>query len=141
MLKVNYLYNTYKYPIHIYSVHHSFFFFIHGEVFDTLLIQSQRLGKVSRIQQNCSTTTVKLILVLSTATQQAPQPLRKFQKMQLFYCNSQKNFTKKCFKSTFVVHFSAFQDFQNQILFQYSKLSYNIKVNFCELSDILRFIF
>ena len=39
------------------------------------------------------------------------------------------------------MHFSAFQDFPNQILFQYSKLSYNIKVNFCELSDILRFIF
>ena len=36
---------------------------------------------------------------------------------------------------------SAFQDFQNQILFQYSKSSYNIKVNFGELSDILRFIF
>ena len=39
------------------------------------------------------------------------------------------------------MHFSAFQYFQNQILFQYSKLSYNIKVNFGELSDILRFIF
>ena len=61
--------------------------------------------------------------------------------MQLFYCNSQKNFTKKCFKSTFVMHFSAFQDFQNEILFQYSKISYNKKVNFCELSDILRVTF
>ena len=61
--------------------------------------------------------------------------------MQLFYCNSQKNFTKKCFKSTFVGHFSAFQDFKNEILFQYSKVSYNNKVNFCELSDILRVIF
>ena len=39
------------------------------------------------------------------------------------------------------MHFSAFQDFQNQILFQYSKLSYNIKVNSGELSDVLRFIF
>ena len=39
------------------------------------------------------------------------------------------------------MHFSAFQYFQNQILFQYFELSYNIKVNFCELSDILRFIF
>ena len=39
------------------------------------------------------------------------------------------------------MHFSAFQDFQNEILFQYSKISYNNKVNFCELSDILRFIF
>ena len=61
--------------------------------------------------------------------------------MQLFYCNSQKKFRKKFSKSTFAVHFSAFQDFQNQILFQYSELSYNIKVNFGELSDILRFIF
>ena len=41
----------------------------------------------------------------------------------------------------FSLHFSLFQDFQKQILFQYSKLSYNIKVNFGELSDILRFIF
>ena len=34
------------------------------------------------------------------------------------------------------MHFSAFQDFQNEILFQYSKISYNNKVNFCELSDM-----
>ena len=61
--------------------------------------------------------------------------------MQLCYCNSQKNFTKKCFKSTFVGHFSAFQDFQNEILFQYSKISYNNKVNFCELSDIFKSYF
>ena len=39
------------------------------------------------------------------------------------------------------MHFNAFQDFQNEILFQYSKFSHNIKVNFGELSDILRFIF
>ena len=61
--------------------------------------------------------------------------------MQLCYCNSQKNFTKKCFKSTFVGHFSAFQDFQNEIVFQYSKISYNNKVNFCELSDIFKSYF
>ena len=39
------------------------------------------------------------------------------------------------------MHFSALQDFQNQIPFQHSKLSYNIKVYFGEVSDILRFIF
>ena len=61
--------------------------------------------------------------------------------MQLCYCNSQKNFTKKCFKSTFVMHFSAFQDFQNEIIFQYSKISYNNKVNFCELSDVFKSYF
>jgi hypothetical protein len=39
------------------------------------------------------------------------------------------------------MHFNAFQDFQNEILFQYSKIFYNIKVNFGELLDILRVIF
>ena len=43
--------------------------------------------------------------------------------------------------STFVGHFSAFQDFQNEIVFQYSKISYNNKVNFCELSDIFKSYF
>ena len=36
---------------------------------------------------------------------------------------------------------NAFQDFEDEILFQYSKFSYNVEVNFGELSDILRFIF
>ena len=31
---------------------------------------------------------------------------------------------------------NAFQDFENDIPFQYSKFSYNVKVNFSELSDI-----
>ena len=39
------------------------------------------------------------------------------------------------------MHFSAFQDFQNEIIFQYSKISYNNKVNFCELSDIFKSYF
>ena len=41
-----------------------------------------------------------------------------------------KNFTKKCFQLTFVMHLSALQDFQNKIIFQYSKIPLNIKVNF-----------
>ena len=59
--------------------------------------------------------------------------------MQLCYCNSCKNFTKKMLQINFcIMHFNAFQGFQNEILFQHSKISYNIKVNFGELFDILR---
>ena len=69
-------------------------------------------------------------------------PSRHFNHWENFRkCSCSKKLHKKLLQINFSLHFSLFQDFQNQILFQYSKLSYNIKVNFSELSDILRFIF
>ena len=118
--------------------------FIYSEVFDALLIQSQYQRGFKNIVKLFHYWSFHHLWFSAQSTfvsQQAPLLLRKFQKMQLCYCNSQKNFTKKCFKLTFVMHFNTFQDFQNEILFQYSKFSYNIKVNFGEFSDILRFIF
>ena len=121
-----------------------YFFFIYSEVFDALLIQSQYWEGFENIVKLFHYWSLNHLCFSAHSTfvsQHTPLLLRKVQKMQLCYCNSQKNFTKKCFKLTFVMHFSAFQDFQNEILFQYSKISYNNKVNFCELSDILRVIF
>ena len=88
------------------------FFFIYSEVFDALLIWSQYLKGFENIVKLFHYWSLNHLCFSAHSTfvsQCTPLLLRKVQKMQLCYCNSQKNFTKKCFKSTFVGHFSAFQ--------------------------------
>ena len=81
------------------------------------------------------------VLVLSSANfchLAGTSTMRQLLKMQLCYCNSQKKLHKIMLQ---IKIYNAFQDFQKDFLFQYPKISYNIKMNFGKLSDILRVVF